>query len=481
RAYLRAITVRAFRGIGPERTLKIDEGRGLTIVSGRNGSGKSSFAEAAELLFTNACSRFSTPVASEGWRNRHETHAPLISADLVVEGVGPISFSRKWGQDAALGDGETVVKTPSKTTPLKETGWLSASVEYRPFLAYSQLGDMFDAKSQLHDALVRGLGVEEYEAVRTLIKKAAADREKDLDAANSCAGAIARSGSAPRACAPPRLRHAARVPREPAMHLSALFLHPMKSCAPLAVESAQVLPRGLAHDRRWLAVDPEGRFVTGRQLARMTRIHVRPLDDGGIELAASGRAPLRVPVPAAGARVRDTVWKDAVDALPAGDAADAWLGDALGRPLRLVHMDDGAVRAVDPARSRPGDEVSFADAFPLLLLSQAALDALNAKLARPVTIARFRPNLVIAGTAPHAEDGWRRIRVGDVEFDVAGACTRCVFTTVDPDRGERDADGEPLRTLTAYRRTPDGVTFGQNLLPRGAGTVRVGDPVVVLA
>lgn len=190
RLYLKSITVRAFRGIGPERTLKIDEGRGLTIVSGRNGSGKSSFAEAAELLFTNACSRFATPVAADGWRNRHETHPPLISAEVAVEDVGSATFSRKWGKDAALGDGETVVKTATETSSLGDTPWLAASVEYRPFLAYSQLGDMFDAKSQLHDALVRGLGVEEYEAVRTIIKKASTEREKDLDAAKDTAAEV---------------------------------------------------------------------------------------------------------------------------------------------------------------------------------------------------------------------------------------------------------------------------------------------------
>jgi uncharacterized protein YcbX len=127
------------------------------------------------------------------------------------------------------------------------------------------------------------------------------------------------------------------------------------------------------------------------------------------------------------------------------------------------------------------DEVSFADGFPLLLISQAALDQLNAKLAAPVPILRFRPNLVVAGTAPHAEDGWKRIRIGTIEFEVLKPCTRCVFTTVDFERGAFDAAGEPLRTLTKYRRSPDGVTFGQNLIPRGAGTIRVGAPVEVLA
>ena len=144
-------------------------------------------------------------------------------------------------------------------------------------------------------------------------------------------------------------------------------------------------------------------------------------------------------------------------------------------------MDVDCLRAVDPDHSRPGDIVSFADGYPLLAISQAALDLLNSRLTRPVPMLRFRPNLVIAGTAPHAEDGWKRVRIGGVEFDVAKPCIRCVFTTVDFERGAFDPSGEPLRTLLTYRRTPKGVSFGQNLIPRGAGTLRVGDAFQVLA
>src|SRR5690606_34647442 len=118
-------------------------------------------------------------------------------------------------------------------------------------------------------------------------------------------------------------------------------------------------------------------------------------------------------------------------ALPAGAAADAWISAFLGMPARLFHMDDACVRAVDPAYSRPGDIVSFADGFPLLLISRSALDELNSRLARPVSMLRFRPNLVIAGTGAHAEDAWRRVRIGGIEFDVVKRCIRCVFTTVD--------------------------------------------------
>jgi hypothetical protein len=94
---------------------------------------------------------------------------------------------------------------------------------------------------------------------------------------------------------------------------------------------------------------------------------------------------------------------------------------------------------------------------------------------------RFRPNLVVGGAAPHAEDQWRRIRVGAIELDVVKPCARCVLTTVDANDGAFDPSGEPLRTLKTYRRTPKGITFGQNLIPRGSGSISLGDPVQVLA
>jgi uncharacterized protein YcbX len=143
-------------------------------------------------------------------------------------------------------------------------------------------------------------------------------------------------------------------------------------------------------------------------------------------------------------------------------------------------MDEAAQRPVRADYGQPGDVVSFADAFPLLLISEASLAGLNARMAQPVPMARFRPNLVVAETAAHAEDDWRRIRIGVLEFDVVKACTRCVFTTVDPATGNFDPGGEPLATLKQYRRTAAGVTFGQNLIPRSFGQISVGDRVEVL-
>jgi uncharacterized protein YcbX len=261
--------------------------------------------------------------------------------------------------------------------------------------------------------------------------------------------------------------------------LTALHIFPVKSCASLVLDEAEVEPRGLRHDRRWVVTDANGKFLTGRQHPRLTLMHAMP-DSEALALSAPGMPQLRLEAPSDGARVDVAVWTNTVAALPASDVANAWISAFLGMPARLAYMDDACARPVNPDYSKPGDEVSFADAFPLLLISQGALDALNVKLAEPVPMLRFRPNLVVADTAPHAEDGWKRVRVGAVEFDVVKPCSRCVFTTVDFERGELDPGGEPLKTLTTYRRGERGVTFGQNVIPRGTGTVRVGDKVEVL-
>ena len=274
----------------------------------------------------------------------------------------------------------------------------------------------------------------------------------------------------------PRTRHTRRV----TPILSALNIYPLKSCAPLPVRSAEVELRGLRHDRRWVVTDATGKFLTGRQHPRLTLLRVVP-DGDALDVTAPGMAPLRLERPAAGERTQVTVWANTVAAVPAGEAVDAWISTFLGMSARMAHMDHACVRPVNPDYARPEDEVSFADAFPLLLISEAALDALNAKLASPVPMLRFRPNLVVAHTTPHAEDGWKRVRIGGVDFDLVKPCSRCVFTTVDFERGAFDPSGEPLRTLTTYRRGERGVTFGQNVIARGLGTLRVGDAVEVLA
>lgn len=261
--------------------------------------------------------------------------------------------------------------------------------------------------------------------------------------------------------------------------LSAIYVYPIKSCAPISVTSAMVEPRGLAHDRRWMIVDARGRFVSGREQPRMTLVRAHPEHDA-LMLEAPGMPPLELRACARANRIEVSVWKSNVLALRASHEADAWISAYLGCSAHFAHMDADCVRAIDPNYAAPGDEVSFADGFPLLVISEAALDGLNAKLAVPVPMLRFRPSIVVAGSAAHAEDAWKRVRIGALEFDVVKPCARCIFTTVDFTRGTFDAGGEPLRTLLGYRRAPQGVLFGQNLIPRSSGRLHLRDRIEVV-
>lgn len=265
------------------------------------------------------------------------------------------------------------------------------------------------------------------------------------------------------------------------MHVSALYRYPLKSCAARAEDALDIEPRGPAGDRRWLAVDGDGRFLTAREHPQLVRVQAT-LTPSGLHLQHSVAGALHVVTPGAGAPRRSVqVWRSTVDAAVV-DAPEvtAWLRAVLGFDAALVHMDATTTRAVNPAHAQPGDEVSFADAYPLLVIGQASLDGLNARLPAPVPMTRFRPNIVIAGSEAHAEDGWRRVRIGTVVFEATTRCTRCVFTTIDPATAVRDARGEPLRTLATYRRGDGGVVFGMNLISRGTGCIAVGDAVVPL-
>jgi uncharacterized protein YcbX len=256
--------------------------------------------------------------------------------------------------------------------------------------------------------------------------------------------------------------------------LASIHIYPVKSTCGLDLQSAVIDARGLMHDRRWMVVDADNRFLTGRQLPRLVLVRAIP-DGDGLRVDAPSMPDLKVLAPdGGGERLPVTVWDDVVDAACADADTDAWFSEFLGRSARLVMMDAQSARTV---ASMDADDVSFADGYPFLAISQASLDGLNARLAAPISIKRFRPNLVIAGCDPHAEDQWQRIRIGAIEFEAAKPCTRCVFTTVDPLLGVRDPSGEPLRTLKSYRRTHEGITFGMNWIARGRGEIRVGDRV----
>ncbi|HSC83892.1 MAG TPA: MOSC domain-containing protein [Pseudomonas sp.] len=266
------------------------------------------------------------------------------------------------------------------------------------------------------------------------------------------------------------------------MQVSALYRYPLKSARSESLGSARVEALGLAGDRRWMLVDTSnGRFLTQRLLPQMGRISALYNAAGGLTLSAPGCADLDVALPEPDSELRGvTVWSDSLRVPDAGDAAAAWLSSFIGRDCRLVQVPESRARQVDTGYAQPGDKVAFADAFPLLLIGQASLDDLSERVGRPLEMLRFRPNLVVQGSEPYAEDSWKRIRIGELEFEVAKGCSRCVLTTLDPQTGERSADREPLTTLKSYRERDGEVYFGQNLLPRGVGELQVGMRVEVL-
>ena len=266
------------------------------------------------------------------------------------------------------------------------------------------------------------------------------------------------------------------------MQVTRVRIHPVKSFAGNDVRSAVVEPWGLAADRRWSVVDAiSGDPVTARERNGMLALRAEPLAEGGVLLSDGTGDPLRVdppteaaPIPVGHSRQRT--------ALPAGDEADEWLGARLGTGVRLVWQPDPTARTVNPAHGGlPDDRVSLADAAPLLLASEASLARLDEWTdddTPPLDMLRFRPNVVIDGDEPFAEDTWPFVDLGDVRFRVAGSCDRCVMTTIDPVTLVRGK--EPIRTLAKHRRWDGKTWFGVLLVPvldGGRGVVRVGDPV----
>lgn len=267
--------------------------------------------------------------------------------------------------------------------------------------------------------------------------------------------------------------------------LTGINRYPIKSCRGHAVPFAVVWPWGLDGDRRWMLVNEAGRAVTAREYPQLVLVNPRLTADG-LLVEAPGADPLWVRTPAEGAHLRVWLRGSEVLATAAAEQAHAWFSAVVGTPVRLVYLDDPTRRRPDPRYSSDLDRVSFADGFPLLLASEDSLAALNALIANgpntaegPVPMARFRPNLVVAGAPAWAEDRWRMLQIGVASFRVAKGCSRCVLTTIDPETATRGK--EPLSTLARHRRWDGRAWFAVNLIPCGSGaTIRLGDEVKIV-
>nr|WP_284143394.1 YcbX family protein [Citrobacter portucalensis] len=262
--------------------------------------------------------------------------------------------------------------------------------------------------------------------------------------------------------------------------LTRLFIHPVKSMRGIGLTHALADISGLAFDRIFMITEPDGTFITARQFPQMVRFTPSPFHDGLHLAAPDGSSAL---VRFADFALQDApteVWGNHFTARIAPAAINQWLSGFFSRNVQLRWVGPQLTRRVKRHVDVP---LSFADGYPYLLANEASLRDLQQRCPASVKMEQFRPNIVVSGAGAWEEDTWKVIRIGDVIFDVAKPCSRCIFTTVSPEKGQKHPSGEPLATLQTFRTAVDNgdVDFGQNLIARNSGVIRVGDEVEILA
>ena len=263
------------------------------------------------------------------------------------------------------------------------------------------------------------------------------------------------------------------------IQLSNLTYYPIKACRGFDVAESQVERMGLANDRRMMVVTPAGEFLTQREYPRLALV-TPAVKNGMVTLSAPNFDSLQFGIQSTGTPTSVNIWKSKdVSAIDQGEEPAQWLSDWLGVSVRLAHVADGFKRKLNPEYAiNADDHTGFADGYPILIISEESLQDLNSKLDSAVPMNRFRPNIVVKGCDPFAEDSWKRIRIGNVEMALVKPCPRCEVTTIDKETLERKK--EPLKTLGKYRKHALGAIFGMNTIPLNEGVVRVGMSVEVL-
>jgi uncharacterized protein len=261
--------------------------------------------------------------------------------------------------------------------------------------------------------------------------------------------------------------------------ITGLYIYPIKSLGGISLQEATLSDRGFQYDRRWMLVDENGRFLSQREVAQMALLKVS-LHEQGLLVTHSGKPGTELLIPFESGTT-DTmmveVWSDRCRARLVSTEADAWFSEQLGRPCKLVFMPDTTHRRVDGRYANNKEITSFSDAFPVLIIGQASLDDLNNRLEIPLPMDRFRPNIVFTGGTPHQEDEMKEFEVSGITFYGVKPCARCNITTIDQQTAR--AAKEPLKTLSTYRRWNNNIYFGQNLLFKGSGAVKVGDLITI--
>lgn len=259
--------------------------------------------------------------------------------------------------------------------------------------------------------------------------------------------------------------------------LAALYRYPLKSGQAQALRQSSVTPQGLPQDRDWMVATPEGQYITGRTHPQILLITAKPSEDG-IHFSAPAMSDLFVPHSAMQHQQQADVWEVLFSARSGSLDANAWFSAYLAQNVILMWIGLESHRYV---KNRPEVPISFSDGYPLLLIGEGSLKELNRRAGQEFDMLRFRPNLVVRNTEAFAEDQWKLIRIGGVEFEIAKPCERCVMITLDPQNAEKDRMQEPLRTLAKFRKFPEGVLFGQNIIAKSYGQIQLGMPVEILS
>ena len=261
--------------------------------------------------------------------------------------------------------------------------------------------------------------------------------------------------------------------------VSELFIYPIKSLGGIRVNSAKVTDRGFQNDRRWMLVDSGNCFLTQREFPQMALLQV-DFSEGGLRVRhklKKSESSLITTVLQSNETATAQVWSDKCKVQFVSSVLDEWFSDMLSIRCRLVYMPDESRRRVDTRYAANKEITSLSDGYPFLIIGQSSLDELNQRLAEPLPMNRFRPNIVFTGAEPYTEDRMARFHINNILFYGVKLCGRCAVTTTNQDNGTKSR--EPLHTLSTYRKKNNKIYFGQNLLHEGNGEIRIGDVITI--
>lgn len=263
--------------------------------------------------------------------------------------------------------------------------------------------------------------------------------------------------------------------------LSEIWIYPIKSMGGISLNQAQLTDRGLAHDRRWMLVDAQNRFVSQREYPQLALFQTAIKEQFlNVKYRITGES-VEFPLVSTynDASLLVSVWDDLVAAYEVKPEVSQWFSNILNFEVKLVYMPDESLRKVEPDYAVTStDLTSLSDGYPFLIIGQNSLDELNRRLENPVPMNRFRPNFVFTGGTANEEETWKEFTIGQEFFYGVKPCARCVMTTVDQDKG-MVSGSDPLRTLAEYRRVGNKVLFGQNLISTTLGQVAIGDQITI--